>query len=139
MIDIDQLNSPVAPVGSLIVSAALIDDVLSLLLLAVLTGVIESGVLPGAGELGRLFLKIALFFASTAGIGVAMSARGAVELIIADIALRAGLFSKPDPTPPEVASLFSAIVIMAVVTTVATPIVLRRIYASDSKQNRTDE
>jgi Kef-type K+ transport system membrane component KefB len=31
-------------------------------------------------------------------VGVGMSGRGAVELIIADIALRAGLFSQPDPT-----------------------------------------
>lgn len=61
-------------------------------------------------------------------IGVGMSARGAVELIIADIALQAGLFEHPDPTPPIVARLFSAVVIMAVVTTVSVPIVLRFIF-----------
>ena len=59
------------------------------------------------------------------GIGTAMSARGAVELIIAGIALQAGLFRQPDPTPPEVAYLFSAVVIMALVTTLITPLVLR--------------
>lgn len=58
-------------------------------------------------------------------VGVAMSARGAVELIIADIAMQAGLFSKPDPTPVIIEYMFSAIVIVAVVTTVAVPVVLR--------------
>lgn len=58
-------------------------------------------------------------------VGVGMSGRGAVELIIAGIALEAGLFSQPSPTPAIVESLFSAIVLMALVTTVLTPIVLR--------------
>lgn len=58
-------------------------------------------------------------------VGIGMSGRGAVELIIADIALRAGLFTQPDPTPAIVANLFSAIVIMAVVTTLIAPIGLR--------------
>ena len=58
-------------------------------------------------------------------VGVGMNARGAVELIIADIAFRAGLFSQPTPTPPLVASLFSAIVIMAIVTTLVAPVLLR--------------
>ena len=65
-------------------------------------------------------------------VGVGMSGRGAVELIIADIALRAGLFSHPDPTPAIVANLFSAIVIMAVVTTLMTPIGLRLIVSRES-------
>ncbi len=58
-------------------------------------------------------------------IGVAMSARGAVELVIAGIALRWGLFSKPDPQPPVVEYMFSAIVIVAIVTTLAVPVALR--------------
>lgn len=58
-------------------------------------------------------------------IGMAMSARGAVELVIAGIALEAGLFQVPDPQPPIVANLFSAIVIVAMVTTLAVPIALR--------------
>ena len=65
-------------------------------------------------------------------VGIGMSGRGAVELIIADIALRAGLFSHPDPTPALVANLFSAIVIMAVVTTLMTPIGLRMIVSRES-------
>lgn len=64
-------------------------------------------------------------------IGVGMSGRGAVELIIADIALKAGLFSTPgSPTDPIVSGLFSAVVVMAVVTTLLVPIVLRRTIGS---------
>jgi Kef-type K+ transport system membrane component KefB len=54
-----------------------------------------------------------------------MSARGAVELIVAGIAMEAGLFSYPRPAPPEVKYLFSAVVIMALLTTLITPIVMR--------------
>ena len=60
------------------------------------------------------------------GVGSGMAARGAVELVIADIALRAGLFSHPEPTPPVIANMFSAVVLMAVLTTLITPIVLKR-------------
>lgn len=68
-------------------------------------------------------------------VGVGMSARGAVELVIADIALRAGLFTQPDPPPPIVANLFSAIVIVAVVTTLATPFMLKKVFAGHRSQN----
>ena len=61
-------------------------------------------------------------------VGVGMSGRGAVELIIAGVALDAGLFLQPIPPGAIVQSLFSAIVIMAIVTTVATPIVLRLLW-----------
>ncbi|MGE0825192.1 MAG: cation:proton antiporter [Candidatus Binatia bacterium] len=63
--------------------------------------------------------------ADALAVGFGMNARGAVELIIADIAFRAGLFSQPTPTPDLVASLFSAIVIMAIVTTLLAPVSLR--------------
>ena len=63
-----------------------------------------------------------------------MSARGAVELVIADIALQAGLFSPPGVASPVLDNLFSAVVIMAIVTTVATPILLKRTYASQIQQ-----
>ena len=59
------------------------------------------------------------------GVGAGMSARGAVELIIADIALRAGLFDQPQPVPEIVQYLFSAVVMMALITTLATPIALQ--------------
>ena len=61
-------------------------------------------------------------------VGVGMSGRGAVELVIAGVALEAGLFLQPDPPGVIVQSLFSAIVIMAIVTTVATPIALRMLW-----------
>jgi cellobiose-specific phosphotransferase system component IIC len=53
-----------------------------------------------------------------------------VELIIADIALRAGLFSVPEPVPPVVANMFSAVVIMAITTTVLAPVLLRLLQSS---------
>jgi Kef-type K+ transport system membrane component KefB len=59
-------------------------------------------------------------------VGNAMNARGAVELIIADIALRAGLFKIPGDSE-LVHNLFSAVVIMAIVTTLVTPLILKRI------------
>lgn len=72
-------------------------------------------------------------------VGVAMSARGAVELIIADIALRAGLFSRPEPVPPVVAKMFSAVVIMAIVTTLITPVGLRLILPRRSAGESAEE
>jgi Kef-type K+ transport system membrane component KefB len=60
-------------------------------------------------------------------VGFGMSARGAVVLIIADIDLRAGLFSQPDGATPIITYMFSAIVVMAVVTTELTPIFLKLI------------
>ena len=64
-------------------------------------------------------------------VGIGMSARGAVELIIADVALRAGLFARPE-TSPIIDYLFSAVVIMALVTTLATPLALRPLVRSRS-------
>lgn len=58
-------------------------------------------------------------------IGVGMNGRGAVELIVAAVALEAGLFSHPVPTPPLVTAIFSSIVIMAIVTTLIVPIGMR--------------
>ena len=65
-------------------------------------------------------------------VGVGMSGRGAVELIVAGVALEAGLFLQPSPVPIIVDSLFSAIVIMALVTTVLTPILLRYLMPEKS-------
>lgn len=61
-------------------------------------------------------------------IGVGMSPRGAVELVIAGIALKAGLFDPKVSDSPVVQNLFSAVVIMAVVTTVVSPIILQRAF-----------
>jgi Kef-type K+ transport system membrane component KefB len=59
-------------------------------------------------------------------VGVGMSARGAVELVVADVALRAGLFRSP-AGHPLVGDIHSAVVIMAIVTTLAPSIVLPRL------------
>ncbi len=64
-------------------------------------------------------------------VGVGMSGRGAVELIVAGVALEAGLFLLPSPPPPIIASLYSAIVIMALVTTILTPVFLRWLVSGD--------
>lgn len=69
-------------------------------------------------------------------IGVGMSSRGAVELIIANIALRAGLFNHPDPAPPIISGMFSAIVIMSVVTTIATPLGLTLAFRHEPPRPR---
>jgi len=70
-------------------------------------------------------------------VGIGMSGRGAVELIVAGIALEAGLFLQPYPTPAIVEGLFSAIVIMALVTTIVTPIFLRLLASSPINDHRT--
>ena len=94
-----------------------------LFLLALLAAAF-AGKLAGAGLTARL---VGFDRRDAMAIGAAMNARGAVEIIIADIALRAGLFDKPDPTPPAIDYLFSAIVIMAIVTTLVSPLALRRL------------
>lgn len=80
------------------------------------------GKVLGAGTAARL---AGFDTPQASAVGIAMNARGAVELVIADIALRAGIFSIPSPPHPLIDKLFSAVVIMAVVTTLLTPLVLR--------------
>lgn len=106
------LNLDVSAVGS-------IPLFLSLLLLAALVGKLGGAGLPAflLGHSRRDALAI----------GLCMNARGAVGLIVADIALRQGLFDRPQPGPPVVENLFSAVVLMAVVTTLVTPLGLRRV------------
>jgi Kef-type K+ transport system membrane component KefB len=86
--------------------------------------------LLGAGLAAR---AVGLERKEAAGIGIAMSARGAVELIIAGIALEAGLFSRPEPVPPIVENLFSAVVIMAIATTLFMPVGLRLVLSEKSR------
>ena len=81
-----------------------------------------AGKFLGSGLIARL---TGFTTSQSLAIGSAMNARGAVEIIIADIALRAGLFEHPSPTPPAIEYLFSAIVIMAIVTTLISPLALR--------------
>lgn len=98
--------------------------------LAVLLFIAFAGKLIGAG-LPALWMGFPRREALALGTG--MSARGAVELIVADIALRAGLFSLPQPPPPVVQYMFSAIVIVAIVTTLAVPILLRPLIGRAAK------
>ncbi|HKJ05019.1 MAG TPA: cation:proton antiporter [Geopsychrobacteraceae bacterium] len=81
-----------------------------------------AGKIVGAGLCAR---SVGLSPHDSVAVGVGMNARGAVELIIADIALRAGIFSSPQPVPPLIEYMFSAVVIMAIVTTLMTPPVLK--------------
>jgi Kef-type K+ transport system membrane component KefB len=93
--------------------------------------------LIGLATMGKLIgcgvpaLAFGLRPRSAAAVGVGMNARGAVELVIADIALREGLFSLPEPPPAAVTHLFSAVVLMAIVTTIATPLGLRWIFRTE--------
>ncbi len=80
----------------------------------------------GAGGAARIF---GFSMRDSAAIGVGMSPRGAVELVIAGIALKAGLFDVTATDSPVVNNLFSAVVIMAVVTTVVSPVILQRFFS----------
>lgn len=88
----------------------------------VLIAIAFLGKIAGAGGAARLFGFSAR---DAANIGIGMSPRGAVELVIAGIALKAGLFSTPVGENTLLTHLFSAIVLMAVVTTVLSPILLK--------------
>ena len=92
--------------------------------LALLVAVAFFAKLIGAGVPALL---IGLGRRDSLATGVGMTARGAVELVILSIAYKAGLFAQPDNGDPVVAHLFSALVLMAVVTTLLAPIVLRAI------------
>jgi len=72
----------------------------------------------------------------SAAVGVAMSSRGAVELIIAGIALNAGLFEINVTESVIVDNLFSSIVIVAVVTTLVAPIGLRLLLAQQKHNSQ---
>lgn len=80
------------------------------------------GKVVGAGGAARLF---GFSPSDSVSIGIGMSPRGAVELVIAGIALRAGLFTTADGEPTLANHLFSAVVIMAVITTVLSPMILK--------------
>lgn len=90
------------------------------------------GKFVGAG--GAAYM-VGLSGRESAAVGVGMSARGAVELVIADIAFRAGLFHLDGVVSPVLEHMFSAVVIMAVVTTLATPVLLKLIYQGEKKVN----
>jgi Kef-type K+ transport system membrane component KefB len=114
-----------ASIGMHLSGAALVRAPLFVLSLLVTATV---GKLLGAGLPARLS---GMSNRDSLAVAVGMNARGAVELVIADVAFRAGLFEVPDPPPPVVASMYSAIVLTAIATTFATPIALKWIYRKD--------
>jgi Kef-type K+ transport system membrane component KefB len=94
------------------------------LFLALLIAVALFGKLLGAGLPAWLISRDKR---GAMAVGAGMSARGAVELVVLSIAAEAGLFDRGEAAGPLVANLFSALVLMGVVTTLLTPILLRRI------------
>lgn len=99
------------------------------LFVAVLIFVAFLGKIIGAGGAARLF---GFSRRDAVNIGVGMSPRGAVELVIAGIALKAGLFATADGEPTLASHLFSAIVLMAVVTTILSPIILKQSFDQEA-------
>jgi len=93
-----------------------------------------SGKLVGAGLPALLF---GFSPRQSMAIGTAMSARGAVELLVAGIAMEAGLFNHPDPAPPIVQYLFSSVVIMALLTTFFTPLCMRPLLKAEKNTSQT--
>ncbi len=91
------------------------------------------GKLVGSGVPARLS---GLDTREAISVGVGMSSRGAVELIVLSIAAEAGLFLQGDPEQGIIAHLFSALVLMGVVTTLISPIILKRILPPPSSQPR---
>lgn len=89
--------------------------------LALLLAVAFIGKLIGAGVPARL---AGFSRREAVAVGVGMSGRGAVELVVASIALEAGLFAQPDLL---VSNLFSTLVITAVATTMLMPVALRTV------------
>lgn len=92
--------------------------------LLVLIAIAFAGKFVGAG-LPALLSGLSLREASAVGVG--MSGRGVVTIIVASIALRAGLFEYEGAREAVVDNLFSAIVVTAIVTTIAVPVLLRYI------------
>lgn len=60
-------------------------------------------------------------------VGVSMSARGVMEIVVIGIAYDAGLFALGGQTEPVVVHLYSALILMAALTTMLTPIVLKQV------------
>ena len=92
------------------------------LFLLLLLAVALFGKLIGAGlpaHLGGLSVR------ESAAVGAGLSARGAVELVVLSIAYERGVFAAGDGIGGIASHLFSALVIMGVVTTMLAPALLR--------------
>lgn len=116
-----------ASVGLNLELSAFVEVPLFLTLLIVVAFI---GKIVGAGVMARMG---GFEVRESLAVGVGMSARGAVELVIADIALKAGLFAAvngTDASDPVVANIFSAVVVMAIITTFVTSLALRHILTA---------
>lgn len=92
------------------------------LFLSLLVAVAFAGKIVGAG-LPALWMGLSRWEAMAVGAG--MTARGAVELVVLNIAYEAGLFAQGNQEHSIVAHLFSSLILMGVVTTLLAPILLR--------------
>jgi Kef-type K+ transport system membrane component KefB len=77
------------------------------------------GKVVGCGVPARL---VKFSIRESLAIGVGMNGRGAVEIVVAVVALEAGLFTQPTPVPSVVSAIFSSIVIMTILTTIVVPL-----------------
>jgi Kef-type K+ transport system membrane component KefB len=94
------------------------------LFLFLLVGVALIGKVVGAGIPARC---MGFSRREAIAVGIGMSARGAVELIVLSIAYEAGLFSMSGENGSITGHLFSALVLTAVITTMLAPSLLRKV------------
>jgi Kef-type K+ transport system membrane component KefB len=94
---------------------------LFLLIAVAMAGKLVGAALPAlaAGLTGR----------EASAVGIGMSARGAVELVVLSIAHEKGVFAGGDTGNAVYANLFSSLILMGVVTTLLAPILLRLVLA----------
>jgi Kef-type K+ transport system membrane component KefB len=95
---------------SSIANIGLLISVLGISYLSKITGGFFGGKLAGMGTRASLTL------------GIGLNARGIMELVIANIAYRNGLIST---------EVFSILVIMGILTTLTTPLLLKRAFGKD--------
>jgi Kef-type K+ transport system membrane component KefB len=96
----------------------------SILLTLVIIGVAVLGKWLGAGLGARLG---GLSRAESTQLGAGMISRGEVGLIVADVGVKQGLIAE---------NVFSAVVVMVLVTTLITPPILRALFARSKSQGR---
>lgn len=98
------------------------------MLLVLLTLFAVGSKIVGAGGAAKL---LSFSNRQSAIIGVTMSARGVVELVILDIAYDAGVFSGEGIQETIGASLLSALVLVSIATTALAPLLLQLVRARD--------
>jgi Kef-type K+ transport system membrane component KefB len=100
------------------------------LFLGLLVLVALVGKLVGAGLPARL---LGFSTRDAGAIGVSMGSRGVIVMVVVSIAWDAGLFNGIT-NHPVATHLLSSLVVMAVLTTLASPLILRRIIGSPQKK-----